>query len=133
MKFRGMMMLPLVAAALVLPGTARAQEDDDCPCRERRGMIGISFDTEDDGDGVRIIEVRRGSPADEAGVREGDVVIRLNGEDAEEAFEALPRRQQAGDTVRLRVRRGGEERDFAVVAEPRTVMAYSFGPEFGRA
>ena len=125
MKFRGMMLLPLVAA-LALPGAARAQEDDDCPCRERRGMIGISFDTEDDGEGVRILEVRRGSPADEAGVREGDVVVRLNGEDADDAFGALPGRLMAGDTVRLRIRRDGEEREYAVVAEPRAVMAYSF-------
>lgn len=129
MKFRGMMLLPLVAAALALPGTVRAQEDDDCPCRERRGMIGISFDTEeDDGEGVRILEVRRGSPADVAGVREGDVVVRLDGEDADEALRALPERLQAGDTVRLRVRRDGRERDYAVVAEPRRAMAFSFSP-----
>ena len=129
MKFRGMMMLPLLAAALALPGTARAQEDDDCPCRERRGMIGVSFDTEDGEEGVRIIEVRRGSPADRAGVREGDVIVRWNGEDVEETFEA-PVRLQSGDTVRLRIRRGEDERELAVVAEPRTVVAYSFsGPE----
>ena len=68
-------------------------------------------------DGVRVIEVRRGSPADQAGVRQGDVVVRLNGEDAVRATEALPGRLQAGDTVRLRVRREGEgEREVVVVA-----------------
>lgn len=131
MKFRGMMMLPLAAAALALPGAARAQEDDDCPCRERRGMIGVSFETEDSDEGVRIVEVRRGSPADRAGVHEGDVVVLWNGKDADEAFQA-PLRLQSGDTVRLRVRRGGDEREFAVVAEPRTVTAYSFSPQLRR-
>ncbi|HEX6909400.1 MAG TPA: PDZ domain-containing protein, partial [Longimicrobium sp.] len=112
-KFRGMW-LPLLAA-LALPGALRAQ-DDDCPCR-RPGMIGVSFD--DSEDVVRIVEVRRGSPAARAGIEEGDVVIRLNGEDAGRAMSALPGRLEAGDTVRLRIRRDGGEREVVVVAEPR--------------
>ena len=51
MKFRGMW-LPLVAA-LALPGALRAQEDE-CPCRERPGMIGVVFDAEGRESGVRI-------------------------------------------------------------------------------
>ncbi len=113
MKFRGTW-LPLLAA-LALPGALRAQ-DDDCPCR-RPGMIGVSFDNSDDV--VRIVEVRRGSPAQRAGIEEGDVVIRLNGDDAGRAMEALPGHLQAGDTVRLRIRRSSGERDVVVVAEPR--------------
>lgn len=134
MKFRGMW-LPLVAA-LALPGALRAQ-DDECPCRERPGMIGLSFDTDpgNRAEGVRIVEVRRGSPADEAGLRGGDVVVMLNGRRATETMDALPRQLQAGDTVRLRVRRdGGErdggERDVVVVAEPREARRFSIvGPD----
>jgi hypothetical protein len=113
MKFRGMW-LPLLAA-LALPGALRAQ-DDDCPCR-RPGMIGVSFDNSEDV--VRIVEVRRGSPAARAGIEEGDVVVRLNGEDAGRVMSALPGHLEAGDTVRLRIRREGGERDVVVVAEPR--------------
>lgn len=113
MKFRGMW-LPLLAA-LALPGALRAQ-DDDCPCR-RPGMIGVSFD--DSEDVVRIVEVRRGSPAERAGLEEGDVVVLLNGEDADRTMNRLPSRLQAGDSVRLRIRRDGGERDVVVVAEPR--------------
>ena len=114
MKFRiaGLALL----AALAVPGAVRAQEDED---GRRPGMLGVVFDTDDDGDGVRVLEVRRGSPADRAGVEEGDVVVRLDGRDAEDAVEGLSGRLQAGDTVRLRIRRGGSERDVAVVAAPR--------------
>lgn len=127
MRFRGTW-LPLVAA-LALPGAVQAQ-DEDCPCRERRGMIGVVFDTESGRDGVRVIEVRRGSPADEAGVREGDRVLRVNGDDAITRIGALPGRLQEGDTVRLHVRRdGGEEREVVVVAEARPATRFSIvGP-----
>jgi predicted metalloprotease with PDZ domain len=125
MKFRGTW-LPLLAA-LALPGALRAQEDD-CPCRTRPGMIGVTFDADSE-DGVRIMEVRRGSPADRAGLHEGDVVIRLNGEDAGRTMNALPGRLQAGDSVRLRIRREGGERDVVVVAEPRPrTQLGMFGP-----
>lgn len=125
MKFRGTW-LPLVAA-LALPGALQAQ-DDECPCRERRGMIGVVFDSEPgQRDGVRVIEVRRGSPAAEAGVREGDVVVRLNGEDASRTMGALPGRLQEGDTVRLRLRRQGEaEREVVLVAEARPAARFGF-------
>ncbi|HEU0301870.1 MAG TPA: PDZ domain-containing protein [Longimicrobium sp.] len=124
MKFRGIW-LPLLAAALLAPGAVRAQEDEE---DRRPGMIGISFDTGDgdDVDGVRIIEVRRGGPADEAGIREGDVVIRLNGSSAIEAFRTLPATLEEGDSVRLRIRRGGDERDVVVVAERRPGTRFGF-------
>ena len=119
MKFRGTW-LPLVAA-LAMPGVLGAQENE-------RGMIGVVFDTDAE-DGVRVIEVRRGSPADEAGVRAGDVVVRLNGDDAASTMDELPRRLQAGDTVRMRIRRdGGEEREVVVVAEPRPSRLLSVRP-----
>ena len=111
--------LPLVAAALALPGTTRAQDDEPRP-----GVIGVVFQfraqtTEEDGrsEEVRIGQVRPGSPADQAGLREGDVVVQIDGRPAAGAVRAL--RVQAGDTVRLRIRREEGERDIAVVAEPR--------------
>lgn len=117
MKFRAMW-LPLVAA-LALPGALRAQEDE-CPCRQRPGMIGVQFDTNGSrGEGVRVIEVRPGSPAAQAGVRAGDVVVRVNGDDAAETVATLPMRLQSGDTVHLRVRREGGEREVVIVAAPR--------------
>ncbi|HEX2209662.1 MAG TPA: PDZ domain-containing protein [Longimicrobium sp.] len=122
MKFR-VAWLPLVVAALAVPGAVRAQDED----RERPGMIGVVFQVNTTQSSeqpeprreVRIGEVRRGSPADEAGVQQGDVVVRINGRPAIEEFNQLPRELKVGDTVTLHVRRDGREREIAVVAGPR--------------
>lgn len=120
MKFRKAW-LALFAAALAVPGVVRAQEDDDCPCP---GMIGVVFQSTDDGeDGVRILDVRRGSPAEAAGVREGDVVVRINGREPRDASDAVPDELKAGDTVRMRLRRGDDERDVEIVAVRRPARA----------
>lgn len=129
MKFR-MAWLPL-AAALAMPGAVRAQED--VHPAERPGMIGVSFSllrTQNDLDPqgtseVLIGTVRRGSPAEAAGVREGDVVIRINGRPAQDEFRQLTLSE--GDTVRLLLRRDGQERDVAVVAGPRPRTQTRFG------
>jgi hypothetical protein len=130
MKFRNVW-LPLLAAALVTPGMARAQDDGD---GDRPGMIGVSFSVQttrsdrepEPRSEVRIGHVRRGSPAEAAGVDEGDVVIRIDGRPAIEAFDDLE--LQEGDTVHLRIRHGEDERDVAIVAAPRPArMATRFG------
>lgn len=120
MKFRNAW-LPLFAVALAVPGAVRAQQDE----QERPGMIGVSFDVraiQTDGEpeprrDVLIAHVRRGSPAEAAGVEEGDVVTRINGRPAIESFRQL--RLREGDTVQLRIRRGDDERDVSIVAAPR--------------
>lgn len=124
MKFRNAW-LPLFAAALAVPGVVRAQEDE----QERPGMIGVSFSvhvTQSDREPepkrqVLIGHVRRGSPAEAAGVDEGDVVIRINGRPAIESFRELE--LQEGETVQLRLRRGDDERDVSIVAAPRPATA----------
>jgi S1-C subfamily serine protease len=102
----------LAAAPVVAP--AHAQQDT---ARSRPGMIGITFAPE--GTAVRVVEVRRGSPAEEAGVHAGDRVVLVDGHSAAERFLHLPHRLRAGETVRLRLERDGEARDVALVAVPR--------------
>lgn len=48
---------------------------------ERRSQIGvwIDYQRESDGDGVRIGQVQEGGPADEAGMRTGDLVVSVDG------------------------------------------------------
>ncbi|HEU4455286.1 MAG TPA: PDZ domain-containing protein [Longimicrobium sp.] len=102
------------------------------------GYMGIAFAWEEDSPReARVREVRSGSPAERAGIREGDVVLRINGEPAtEETVDELRESLDEGETVRLRVRRDGREEEKTVVAgkRPETAMGGRervriFGPD----
>jgi membrane-associated protease RseP (regulator of RpoE activity) len=60
--------------------------------------------------GVRLTGVREGSPADEAGIRGGDVVVRFGEREITDlyAYTYALRDHQPGDTVRIVVERDGE-------------------------
>ena len=61
--------------------------------------------------GVRLSGVRAGSPAEQAGMEKGDVLIRLDGEEIADLYvftDAL-RSHAPGDTVEIVVLREGEE------------------------
>lgn len=67
--------------------------------------------------GVRLSGVTAGSPADRAGLREGDVIVGFDGDDVEDLYaltDAL-RAHATGDTVEITVLRDGEERTTTAV------------------
>lgn len=77
----------------------------------RRVSLGTVPDMSYGGPGVRITGVTPGSPAERAGLQEGDVVLRL-GERAVNDLRGLAaalREAKAGERVPLRIRRGSEE------------------------
>ncbi|MBR0683516.1 PDZ domain-containing protein [Roseomonas eburnea] len=88
--------------------------------RVERGWLGVSVgDAEEQGRrqrGALVMGVERGSPAARAGLRQGDVVIALNGERVEtsralvRSIAGLP----PGETVRLTLIRGGRSQEIAV-------------------
>lgn len=126
----------LWAVAMVAAPQLEAQRER--PARERvevrrGGWIGISYETTESGTGMVIERVIPGSPAAEAGLTPGDTVVRWNGS-AEPAGAVSRSRLQPGDTVRLRVRREGRERDVTVVAASRRGrMGHVPGRDHGRA
>ncbi len=92
----------------------------------RRGYLGVSIapvDAEraddlglDDIRGVYIDEVQSGSAADQAGLRDGDVVVSVMSEpvNAPNDLQSLIARRRPGDTVSVGVWRSGTERTLAV-------------------
>jgi membrane-associated protease RseP (regulator of RpoE activity) len=109
----------LFAAALGAPGTAHAQETHIYVMPTSRGMMGIFSETITVNGVTEIVirDVVPGSPAAKAGIRPRDVVIRIDGTAASAELLRAPR--EPGQTVRLRLRRGSEERDVEVVTVER--------------
>ena len=103
--------MPLLAAMLAAPASLAAQPGG-------RGWMGVSFDWDSAGAReARVADVVPGSAAERAGVRRGDVVVRVNREAAtERAIDRLREELEVGDTVRLRIRRGAAEEERRVVA-----------------
>jgi len=62
--------------------------------------------------GLTVVKVEPGSPAQDAGLRLGDIILALEGEDIRHPGELMARvRGQVGATLTARILRGGEESD----------------------
>lgn len=79
-------------------------------------IIGVQLDTSYSGPGARVAEVTAGSPADTAGVLDGDVITAIDGKvlaDSTELVVAI-RDNAPGDTVTLTLLRDGRTQDVPV-------------------
>jgi predicted metalloprotease with PDZ domain len=71
--------------------------------------------------GLTILAVEPGSPASTAGLKVGDVIAKINGEDARRSeFNDL-----AGKTIKLSVRRGSQEEDLTMNVGSREFTVFS--------
>jgi S1-C subfamily serine protease len=81
-----------------------------------RAFVGLALSDEPNGAGVRITQVISGSPADNAGLKQGDVITAVGGrsvstvDDVQSALE----NRSPGDRVIFTVRRNGQTDDVAV-------------------
>ena len=66
--------------------------------------------------GVYVAQVEKGSPAEKAGIKEGDVIVRLNGNyvEAAEELTSLVRNYTPNTKVKVTVNRNGKEMTFDV-------------------
>ena len=76
-----------------------------------------------------ILGVRKGSPAEKAGIEVGDVLVSINGEPIGDGF-TLPSRETkwAGQTVDVVVKRKEEEKTFSVETDVPTGFAIAYYP-----
>jgi S1-C subfamily serine protease len=84
---------------------------------KNHGWLGIQYDQTEDGTSV-IKEVVKGSPADKAGFKSGDVLYALNGIEMNEAnagrIKAAWKPLTPGSTVAYTVKRDGVSKDLTV-------------------
>jgi putative serine protease PepD len=99
-----------IAFAIPINQAARIAAEIIDTGRARRTVVGATFDQSGvSGGGVRINAVDEGGPAATAGLKTGDVVVRIGTHQIEEPHDliAMVRRYDPGTTVTLVYRRGG--------------------------
>ena len=140
----GRIAAPTVAAAAVWTAAGVAQEKEEKSHRVvryyqnetgPRPILGVYLGEADQG-GLRVIWVMEDWPAEGAGIRKDDIIVRINGHELAEPLEdeaepglpatgpllerrlrALLREVPEGESVEVTVRRGGETLDVAVVPQ----------------
>ncbi|MFW5951512.1 MAG: PDZ domain-containing protein [Gemmatimonadota bacterium] len=147
--------LALGAGIMAAPG-AGAQEPDPgpdttCICFERgtgdrmafvfgRGhaRLGVRLgepETVDGRTGVRLEDVVEGTPAHGAGLRDGDIVVALDGEalgaDPGASLVAAMAQREPGETVTVTYYRDGEERTARVATDAAARFRFGDAPGFG--
>ncbi len=85
-------------------------------------IIGASIRGTEERDGARIQEITAGSPAEKAGLKEGDVITAVAGKPVTGSSDAVVaiRSHQPGEKVTLTVRRDGKERKVQIVLQGQT-------------
>lgn len=85
------------------------------------GQIGVTVHDPESGGGVVVDEVRDGSPAEKAGVKEKDVIVEFDGERVRSArqFSRLVEESAQGRPVKLAVQRAGQRLTLDVTPEAR--------------
>lgn len=96
-------------------------------------LIGVQLGGSSRQAGAPVREVSPGGPADQAGVRAGDLIVGVNGTDVRGTDPArrvveLLRGVKPGDKVNLKVLRDGKTREFTVTARPDRNQVFGGGP-----
>ena len=97
------------------------------PDTQRRAFIGLR--PVEAKDGVRVVEVVEKGPAAKAGLKPEDLITAFEGKPIRnpQAFAKDVAGRKPGDKVKLKVRRGKEDKEFVVTLEPAPGRPYSTG------
>jgi serine protease Do len=130
----------LLAGLVLGPGDVRAGEKDQEKKVEKRVVVrqaggawlGVGLeDTEGDLRGAKVRSVEEGSPAEKAGLKEGDVIVRFDGEAVRSASQLarVVGETPAGRTVPIEVSRGGATQKLtATLAERKSRVSVFSAP-----
>lgn len=108
------------------PSRPRERETDVWTSTFNRQRIGVALeadgDEETDRIGAKVASVTPGGPADDAGIRTGDIITRfggtrLGGGEPTKKLVELAQKLEPGDTVRVEYQRSGSRRNATIVAE----------------
>jgi serine protease Do len=134
----------LLAGLALGPGDVRAgakDEEKDKKVEKRvvvrhggGGRLGVSLDeTEGDVRGAKVRSVEKDSPADKAGLKEGDVVVRFDGEAVRSAGQLarLVRETPAGRSVPVEVTRDGARQTLTATLSEGERGFHMFGGDGG--
>ena len=87
-----------------------------------RGWVGINMETSEEAGGVVLTWISPNSPAEEAGLKKGDLLTSLNGIPYDEANEEKLKKEyksfRPGNTVTFGIERNGGAKEIAVTLEP---------------
>ncbi len=104
---------------------------------EQRSILGVQIDS-DPGKGVRVIRVSPGGPAEEAGLRDQDVIVaidgvELTGASPDRMLVTKMREVKPDEKVKVRVLRDGKRKDYVVIARamPQRNVYFRTHPEAG--
>ncbi len=90
---------------------------------QRRAAFGFAINREGNG-AATVGSVEMGSDAQEAGLKNGDIVLALNGEVVPRVPDRWLRDHQPGERLTVKVRRSGQEMDFSIPLDRLTDAIY---------
>ena len=124
---------PLSAPQVAAPTLLHAQTP---VATAARGWIGVSFEIQSSGDGTSVrtaafvTDVMRGSPAADAGLRPGDVLVSINGRPWSTEIVEVSRHLSPGDPLTLVVERAGRRQEIRVRAGARPTQVVVAEPSW---
>ncbi len=79
-------------------------------------VIGVTLDVQYTGNGAKVASVEPGGPADDAGMKAGDVIVEFDGKPIADSTELVVeiRAKQPGDKVTVKVERGSSTKELTI-------------------